>query len=105
MSETTAANHSHSLALGDALGPWDEGQAITARDTLLEILDIARHLLEHGPDRNCRRIAVSVGGVKLEAEFYPNAPEVADEDDKPEIRQDAAITPYNLPFPGEKHRT
>ena len=103
MSETTADDHSHSQGLGDALGPWDEGQAVTARDTLLEILDIARHLLEHGPDRQCRRIAVSVGGVKLEAEFYPPAPEVVD-DATIETRPDPGVTPFNLPFPGETRR-
>lgn len=97
------ADPSPSPVLGDALGPWSEDQATTARDTLLEILDIARHLLEHGPDRQCRRISLSVGGVSLSAEFGDPTPEPVDE---PKQAAPVAyeVTPYNLPFPGETRK-
>ena len=68
-------------------------------DTIQEILELARDILDRGPDKGCTRIRIEAAGVVVAATFELPAPSFsAPEAKTPSI---ALPGPDTVKFPGE----
>ena len=66
----------------------------------LELIQLARDILEAGTDRGCTKIKITIGSVSVEAEFMPPEPQMPAIEAKPEFKV-PKLTPDNVLFPGE----